>query len=59
MFQVRQLLIGVLIVVFLLWRPQGLLAERNRVSRFVSEGPDNQGDERATILQRARRAMSR
>ena len=37
--QVRQLLIGVLIVVFLLWRPQGILAERDRVSRFVSVGP--------------------
>ncbi len=40
-FQVRQLLIGLLIIVFLLWRPQGLLAERNRVSRFVSTGPDS------------------
>ncbi len=34
-FQVRQLIIGALIVVFLLWRPQGLLAERARVSRYV------------------------
>ncbi|MXX47750.1 MAG: branched-chain amino acid ABC transporter permease [Chloroflexi bacterium] len=40
-FQVRQLLIGLLIVVFLLWRPQGLLAERDRVSRFVSQGPED------------------
>ena len=37
-FQVRQLIIGVLIVVFLLWRPQGLLAERDRVSRYISRG---------------------
>lgn len=35
-FQVRQFIIGGLIVVFLLWRPQGLLAERARVSRYLS-----------------------
>ncbi len=39
--QIRQLMIGLLIVVFLLWRPQGLLAERDRVSRYVSTGPDD------------------
>lgn len=38
-FQVRQLIIGALIVIFLLWRPQGLLAEQARVSRFVRKGP--------------------
>ena len=35
-FQVRQFAIGLLIVLFLLWRPQGLLAERGRVSRYVT-----------------------
>ena len=35
-FQVRQFAIGLLIVLFLIWRPQGLLAERGRVSRYVT-----------------------
>ena len=34
-FMLRQLLIGLLIVTFLLMRPQGLLREERRVSRFV------------------------
>lgn len=59
-FQVRQLLIGLLIVVFLLWRPQGLLAERDRVSRFVSQGPDDRpGDDSGSIWRRVRSAVSR
>ena len=41
-FQVRQLIIGALIVIFLLWRPQGLLAERARVSRYVRRRPEAQ-----------------
>ena len=36
-FMLRQLMIGVLIVTFLLLRPQGLLQEERRVSRFVAE----------------------
>lgn len=47
--QVRQLLIGLLIVIFLLWRPQGLLAERDRVSRFVSVGPQLASEPRSPI----------
>ena len=59
-FQVRQLLIGLLIVVFLLWRPQGLLAEQDRVSRFVSRGPDDQpGSDAGTVWQRLRSAVTR
>ncbi len=59
-FQVRQLLIGVLIVVFLLWRPQGLLAERDRVSRFVSTGPGEPSESLAgSLWQRIRTAVSR
>jgi len=59
-FQVRQLLIGVLIVVFLLWRPQGLLAERDRVSRFVSIGPERPTESLAgTVWRRIRTAVSR
>lgn len=48
-FQVRQLIIGALIVIFLLWRPQGLLAEQARVSRFVrrARAPDPEGDQKA------------
>ncbi len=57
-FQVRQLLIGILIVVFLLWRPQGLLAERDRVSRFVSRGPQESSGSGA-IWERIRGAVSR
>ena len=53
-FQVRQLLIGLLIVVFLLWRPQGLLAERDRVSRFVSQGPDDRPAEHGSRWRRLR-----
>ena len=34
-FQVRQLVIGLLIVVFLLLRPQGLIAEEPIVSRYL------------------------
>ena len=37
-FQIRQLVIGLLIVVFLLLRPQGLLPEQPIVSRFVRAG---------------------
>lgn len=59
-FQVRQLLIGILIVVFLLWRPQGLLAERDRVSRFVSRGPDEPpGSAGGSVWDRIRGAVSR
>ena len=35
LFSLRQLVIGLLIVAFLLFRPQGLLPERARVSRFA------------------------
>ena len=35
-FQLRQFTIGLLVVVFLLLRPQGLLPEEGRVSRYVS-----------------------
>ena len=41
-FMIRQLVIGLLIVVFVVARPQGLLPERRRVSRFVSN-PDSAG----------------
>ncbi len=41
-FMVRQLLIGLLIVGFLLLRPQGILAEERRVSRFLEHGPRGQ-----------------
>ncbi len=59
-FQIRQLLIGVLIVAFLLWRPQGLLAERDRVSRFVSSGPQESRNSGAGALwERIRGAVSR
>lgn len=59
-FQVRQLLIGILIVVFLLWRPQGLLAERDRVSRFVSRGADEPaGSAGGSVWERIRGAVSR
>ncbi len=59
-FQVRQLLIGILIVVFLLWRPQGLLAERDRVSRFVSRGSDEPpGSAGGSVWDRIRGAVSR
>lgn len=34
-FAFRELMIGLLIVIFLLWRPQGLLPEERRVSRFL------------------------
>ena len=40
-FMLRQFAIGLLIVVFLLLRPQGLLPEEKRVSRFVDEPPQN------------------
>ena len=36
-FQIRQLVIGLLIVIFLLLRPQGLLPEERRVSRYVQD----------------------
>ena len=49
----RQLLIGLLIVTFLLMRPQGLLREERRVSRFVEE----LGEESA--LSRVRRRLGR
>ncbi len=60
-FQVRQLLIGLLIIVFLLWRPQGLLTERNRVSRYVSRAPDEQpgGSPLSGLWQRLRVFTSR
>lgn len=51
-FMLRQLLIGVLIVTFLLLRPQGLLREERRVSRFVEEL------RRESLLQRLRRRLS-
>ena len=38
-FMIRQLVIGLLIVSFVVWRPQGILPEGRRVSRFVSQ-PD-------------------
>ena len=52
-FMLRQLLIGVLIVTFLLLRPQGLLQEERRVSRFVDEL------RRESLLGRARRRLTR
>ena len=45
-FMLRQFAIGLLIVVFVLLRPQGLLAEERRVSRFVDAPPRGRpGDE--------------
>lgn len=38
-FEIRQMSIGLLIVLFLIFRPQGLLPERRRVSRFAPRGP--------------------
>lgn len=38
-FQIRQILVGLLIVGFLLWRPQGLIPERQRVSRYLAREP--------------------
>ena len=37
-FQLRQMLIGLVIVVFLLLRPQGLLPEEKTVSRHLRAG---------------------
>ncbi len=42
-FMLRQFAIGLLVVVFVLLRPQGVLAEQARVSRYI-EGPDGGGD---------------
>ena len=42
-FMIRQLIIGLLIVTFLLLRPQGLLAEERRVSRYVESGSSRRG----------------
>jgi branched-chain amino acid transport system permease protein len=38
-FELRQMTIGLLIVLFLIFRPQGLLPERRRVSRFAPRPP--------------------
>ena len=55
-FQVRQLMIGLLIVFFLLARPQGILAEERHVSRYLHE---LRGDEsRLALLRRACRGRA-
>ena len=38
-FQIRQIMVGLLIVGFLLWRPQGIIPERRRVSRYLAPEP--------------------
>ena len=38
-FQIRQIMVGLLIISFLLWRPQGILPERQRVSRYLTPEP--------------------
>ena len=38
-FMLRQFAIGLLVVVFVVLRPQGLLPEQARVSRFIPHGP--------------------
>ena len=38
-FEIRQMTIGLLIVLFLIFRPQGLMPERRRVSRFAPRAP--------------------
>ncbi len=41
-FQIRQLMIGALIVTFLLLRPRGLLGEERRISRFLEQLPSDE-----------------
>ena len=42
-FQIRQIMVGLLIISFLLWRPQGILPERQRVSRYLAPEPGGRG----------------
>ena len=51
-FMLRQLAVGLLIVLALLWRPQGLLAEELRVSRYIEGFERSRG---GSLLDRLRR----
>ncbi len=55
-FQIRQFAVGLLIVLFLLFRPQGLLPERARVSRFAPRAPGQSWRARGRALLGSRAA---
>jgi len=55
-FVLRQFAIGLLVVVFVLLRPQGVLPEQPRVSRFVVQPPGSRSGRLRGLFARARSA---
>lgn len=55
-FVLRQFAIGLLVIVFVLLRPQGVLPEQPRVSRFVAQPPGSRSGRLRGLFGRARSA---